>query len=131
MLVARAFWHVLEHRQAILDGAFAVRRHLLPARQDVVANMVALLLRKAAPDVRALLHFLPLRRAEALPPIVIVEDALLILRRNILEPVRRSIGGGRTIGVGVSTTRAIPIRILSAAAGAVGTIAAVILPTLA
>ncbi len=52
-----------------------------------------------------------------MPLIVVVEDTLLILLRNILESLRWRVRRGRTIGIRVASGRAIPIRIILRAAG--------------
>ena len=62
VLVAGAFRHIFQYRQTILNGAFAVRRHLLPPGEHVILDVVALCGRHFLPYLRAFLHFLALRR---------------------------------------------------------------------
>ena len=80
MLVARTFRHILEHGEAILDGALAVRRHLLPLRVHIVLNMIPLRLRKTIPIVRAVIEFLALLRSQIMKSPIVFENFLLLFR---------------------------------------------------
>ena len=80
MLVARAFRHILQHGEAILDGALAVRRHALPFRVHIVFNMIPLRLRKTIPVVRAVIEILALLRSQIMQSPIIFQNFLLLLR---------------------------------------------------
>src|SRR5882762_5447322 len=57
-LVARRFRHILQHAQSLLNRLPALRRHLLPSRQHIIAHMVALRRRHSLPDLRSLAQLL-------------------------------------------------------------------------
>src|SRR6266850_8384843 len=53
-LVARRFRHILQHAQPLLNRLPALRRHLPPSRQHIIAHIVLLLRRHLLPDLRPL-----------------------------------------------------------------------------
>ena len=81
VLIARGLRHIFQDAQAIFDGAFAVRRHLLPLGEHVVADMILLLPGQRIPDTYAILQFLSLRGRFFLQRAIVVENALFFLRR--------------------------------------------------
>src|SRR5260370_335702 len=85
MLVARRLRHVLQHAQSLLDRALGVRGHLLPLRQDITADVLALFRRQLIPHLRALLQFLPLCWRQFLQPPIVLQDLLLFLRIQAVE----------------------------------------------
>lgn len=81
VLVARGLRHIFQDAQAILNGALAVRRHLLPLGEHVVADVILLLPGQRIPDTDAILQFLTLRGTLLLQRAIVIEDALFFLRR--------------------------------------------------
>ena len=63
VLVAGALRHIFQHRQAILNGALAIRGHISPLWQHVVLDVIALRRRHLLPNARTIGKILPLRRA--------------------------------------------------------------------
>ena len=53
-LIPRRFRHILQHTQPLLNRLPALRRHLLPSRQHIVADVVALIGRHLFPNLRPL-----------------------------------------------------------------------------
>jgi hypothetical protein len=91
-LIPRGFRHILQHAKPLLDRLLAVRRHLLPLGQHIVADMIALLRRHFLPNLRAFAKLLLLRRWQVPEPLLILEDSLFFLRRHIppaILPVRQ------------------------------------------
>lgn len=110
MLIARGLRHIFQDAQAIFNGAFAVRRHLLPLGEHVVADVVLLLPGERIPDAHAILQFLSLCRSLFLQRAIVIEDALFFLRRQIVVARWRNIRGRRAIRVYGAATGAVPIR---------------------
>ena len=81
VLISRGFRHIFQHAKAVLNGAFTIRRHLIPSGQNIVPDVRLLCWRQLLPHLRALLHLLPLCRAQILPLPVVIQNALLLLRR--------------------------------------------------
>src|SRR5882724_7934153 len=57
-LVARPFRHILQRPQSLLNRLLALRRHLPPSRQHIIAHVVLLLRRHLFPDSRSLAQLL-------------------------------------------------------------------------
>src|SRR6202521_3351932 len=57
-LVARRFRHILQHAQPLLNRLPALRRHLPPSRQHIIAHVVALRRRHLLPNLRSLAQLL-------------------------------------------------------------------------
>src|SRR5215469_8448862 len=84
-LVARRFRHILKHAQLLLHHLLAVPRHLLPLRQHVVFDVLALLRRQLPPVVFFDLLVRPLLWRHAVPLIELLPDLVLLVRRKALE----------------------------------------------
>src|SRR5882762_4900684 len=84
-LVARGLWHVLQHAQPLLNRLPALLRQLLPLRQDIIADVLALFWPQPAPHLRALLQFLPLRGWQVLQPPIVFQDLLPLLWTQVVE----------------------------------------------
>src|SRR5258708_4994758 len=92
MLVPRGLRHILQHAQPLLNRALPVRRKLLPLRQDIALNVVALLRRQPAPIGSCLSHLLLLSWRQLLKALVVLENFLLLLPRQTVESLwRRSV----------------------------------------
>src|SRR5713226_5606429 len=100
-LVARGLWHILQHAQPLLNRLPAVLRQLLPLRQDLIADVLALFRPQLIPHLRALLQFLPLRGRQVLQPSIVVQDLLLFLWAQVIEfsPEWRSVRRWRPIRI--------------------------------
>jgi hypothetical protein len=59
--VARIFRHILQHAQPVLNRSLALRRHLFPLWQNVIANVLALRWGHPFPRARAIAKLLLLR----------------------------------------------------------------------
>jgi len=92
--------HILQHAQSLPNRLSPVRRHLPPLRHYVVPDMVLLLRRQSVPNCLPTLQFLPLRWRKILVPVVVLEDPLLFLRRQVAEfSRRRRVRGRRTVRI--------------------------------
>src|SRR5690348_6317797 len=101
-LIPGELWHVLQHSQPLPDRLPPVLRHLSPPWQHIVSNVSLLFRRQPVPCLDALLHLLPLRRWHAVQPVVVVDDPLLLLRRQVVEfslRLRRNVRGGWTVRI--------------------------------
>src|SRR5215468_344010 len=84
-LVARRFRHILKHAQLLLHHLLAVPRHLLPLRQHIAFDVLALLRRQLPPVVFLDLLVRPLLWRHAVPLIELLADLVLLIRRKALE----------------------------------------------
>src|SRR5260370_11949949 len=92
MLVPRGPRHILQDAQPLLNRALPVRRKLLPLRQDIAVNVVALLRRQPASIGSCLSHLLLLSRRQLLIALVVLQNFLLLLPRASVESLwRRSV----------------------------------------
>src|SRR6266436_9804700 len=92
MLVPRGLRHILQHAQPLLNRTLPVRRKLLPLRQDIALNVVALFRRQPAPIGSCLSHLLLLSWRQLLKALVVLENFLLLLPRQTVESLwRRSV----------------------------------------
>src|SRR5260370_5663601 len=100
-MVARGLWHILQHAQPLLNRLPAVWGKLLPLRQDIIADVLALFRPQLIPHLRALLQFLPLRGRQVLQPPIVLQDLLLFLRAQVVEffPERRRVRRWRPIRI--------------------------------
>src|SRR5882762_1187426 len=84
-MVARGLWHILQHAQPLLNCLPALLRQLLPLRQDIIADVLALFRPQPAPHLRALLQFLPLCGWQVLQPPIVFQDPLPLLWAQVVE----------------------------------------------
>jgi len=77
--------HLLQRVQTARDHLLAIRRHLLPLRQQRSLDVLALLGGHALPGFRAIFHGAPFRRRKAVVPLQILADLLLPVRRQTSE----------------------------------------------
>jgi hypothetical protein len=121
-LIARIFWHVLQHAQPLPDGLSAIRRHLPPFRCDLVPNVILLLRRQPIPVFNARLEFLALCGRKVLHPPIVFNNPLFFLRAQLVELSRRRVRRRwpipivrlrcRSRAIHVRVRRTIPARIL-------------------
>src|SRR5229473_5498375 len=84
-MVARGLWHILQHAQPLLNCLPALLRQLLPLRQDIITDVLALFRPQPAPYLRALLQFLPLCGWQVLQPPIVFQDPLPLLWAQVVE----------------------------------------------
>src|SRR5260370_36511930 len=85
-------------------------QNLLPLRQDVITDVLALFRPQLIPHLRALLQFLPLRGRQVLQPSIVVQDLLLFLWAQVIEfsPEWRSVRRWRPIRIETWPRRRLP-----------------------
>src|SRR5467141_2076550 len=84
-MVARGLRHILQHAQPLLNRLPALLRQLLPLRQDIITDVLALFRPQPAPHLRALLQFLPLFGWQVLQPSIVFQDPLPLLWTQVVE----------------------------------------------
>src|SRR6266849_9870390 len=97
-LVARRFRHILQHAQSLLNRLPALRRHLPPSGQHIIAHVVALRRRHLLPDLRSLAQLLLLLWRKLLESSFILLKSPPFFRREFSRTPRR-------------TRRTVPIKI--------------------
>jgi hypothetical protein len=88
-LIPRRLRHILQHPQPLLNRLAALRRHLLPFRQHIVAHVIALLRRHLLPHLRALLQLFLLHRRQIPQPLLVLRKSLPFQRRHTAEAIPR------------------------------------------
>jgi hypothetical protein len=114
VLVPRGLRHVLQHAQALLDGALAIWRHLLPPGQDIIADVLPLFRSQLTPHLSALLQFLPLSGWQLIEFLLILQYFLFVFLAQILEAPRIGrwiIPGWRTVLVQIGPCPGLPARV--------------------
>src|SRR4029077_3498511 len=102
-LVACGLRHILQYTQPLLNRLSAVRRHLLPLRQDIITDVLALLRRHPVPHLCARLQFLALRWRAFFQPAVVFQHLLSFLWTQAVEFLlwRRSVRRRRPIRISI------------------------------
>jgi hypothetical protein len=88
-LIASGLRHILQHPQPLLNRLPALRWHLLPFRQHIVAHVIALLRRHLLPHLRALLQLFLLHRRQIPQPLLVLRKSLPLQRRHTAEAIPR------------------------------------------
>jgi hypothetical protein len=88
-LIARRLRHILQHPQSLLNRLAALRWHLLPFRQHIIAHVIALLRRHPLPDLRALLQLFLLHWRQIPQPLLVLRKPLPFQRRHTAEAIPR------------------------------------------
>jgi hypothetical protein len=126
-LIPRELRHILQHAQSLPDRLPPLLGHLPPLRQHVVPDVALLLRSQLIPAICSILQFLSLRRRKIPKSIIVLEDFLPLLRRQVAEfslRLRRRVGGRRTVRIavrirararhGIRPVRAVSLRIAPA-----------------
>src|SRR5882724_3987233 len=87
--VARRFRHILQQAQSLLNRLPAVRRHLPPSRQHIIAHVVLLLRRHLLPDLRSLAQLLLLLWRKLPESSLILLESPPFFRREFTRTPRR------------------------------------------
>jgi hypothetical protein len=117
MLVSRGLRHILQYTQPLLNRPLPIRRKLLPLRQDIALNVVALLGRQLTPIGSGLSHLLLLSRWQLLKVLVVLQNFLLLLPWQTVESLGRRIRRRWSIRVRIrrtAGTRILPFVLRSA-----------------
>ena len=84
-LIPRRLRHILQHAQSLSNRLTPILRHLLPLGQYIIPNVILLLRTQPAPLLSSPVQFLFLRWREIPVLVVVLENLLPILRRQIAE----------------------------------------------
>ena len=99
-LISRRLGHVLKHAQPLTNSLSPVRRHLPPLGQHIVPNVTLLLRSHPIPLLGAISQFLSLCWRKIPVPVVVLDDPLPVLRRQVAEfSRRRRVRGRRTVRI--------------------------------
>src|SRR5882724_7026671 len=88
-LVARRFRHILQHAQSLLNRLPALRRHLPPSWQHIIAHVVLLLRRHLLPDLRSLAQLMLLLWWKLPESSLILLESPPFFRREFTRAPRR------------------------------------------
>jgi len=77
--------HTLQRVQTAGNELFSFRRHLLPLRKKSALHVLALFGRHSLPGARAVVHRVAFRRREIIPLLQVALNLSLSLRRKALE----------------------------------------------
>jgi hypothetical protein len=84
-LIARGLRHILQYAQSLPNRLPPILGHLLPLGQHIIPNVTLLLRTQAIPPLGAISQFLLLRRRKIPVLVVVLENLLPVLRRQIAE----------------------------------------------